>query len=145
MHTAPHQLAWWGAARSYLYDLRENNRETRKNQEKEGEAMELETVKLVTIIAKRTLKASLVQFFKLAGVTGYTLCDVQGKGASEIGNDSSKEAENIQFKILASQMISVCLMKTIADEYIPKGNLIIFQQDAVVLRSEKFGPADPAK
>jgi nitrogen regulatory protein PII len=106
---------------------------------KGNEAMELTTVKLVTIIAKRTLKPDLIRFFKAVGVTGYTFCEVQGKGA-ELHGRSSTEAKNIQFTVLASQMISVSLMKAIAEEYIPGKNLIIFQQDATVLRSDKFGP-----
>jgi nitrogen regulatory protein PII len=107
---------------------------------KGNEAMELTTVKLVTIIAKRTLKPDLIRFFKAVGVTGYTFCEVQGKGALELHGASSTEAKNIQFTVLASQMISVSLMKAIAEEYIPGKNLIIFQQDATVLRSDKFGP-----
>ena len=75
-------------------------------------------------------------------MTGYTFCDVQGKGALELHGESSDEAKNIQFKVLASQMISVSLMKAIAEEYIPGKNLIILQQDATVLRSDKFGPGD---
>ena len=102
--------------------------------------MELKTVKLITIIASKSLKPDLIRFLKRIGVTGYTFCDVHGKGASELHDDSTEEAENIQFKILASQMIYVSLMKAIAEEYIPGRNLIIFQQDAMVLRSDKFGP-----
>lgn len=105
--------------------------------------MKLSTVKLVTIIADRTLKQDLIQFFKELGITGYTFCEVQGKGASDLADNSSSEAKNVQFKILASQMLSVSLMKAVAEKYIPQGNLVIFQQDAMVLRSDKFGPADP--
>lgn len=102
--------------------------------------MELKTVKLVTIIAEKSLKSDLIQFLKKIGVTGYTFCDVHGKGSSELHDESRKESKNIQFKILASQMLSVSLMKAIAEEYIPGRNLVIFQQDAMVLRSDKFGP-----
>ncbi|MDP6524994.1 MAG: hypothetical protein QGH15_12300 [Kiritimatiellia bacterium] len=106
--------------------------------------MKLSTVKLVTVIADRALKQDLIQFFKDVGITGYTFCEVQGKGSSELADDSTEEAENVQFKILASQILSVSLMKAIAEKYIPTGNLILFQQDACVLRSEKFGPSTPA-
>jgi len=107
--------------------------------------MNLTDVKLVTIIADRSLKKELIQFFTRIGITGYTYCNVQGKGSSEIGDDSRGETKNIQFKILASQVLSISLMKAVAEEYIPRGNLVIFQQDAAVLRSGKFGPAYPAE
>lgn len=100
--------------------------------------MKLTTVKLVTVIADKHLKDELIQFFKRAGITGYTFYPASGKGASHLEDDSSEESENIQFKILVPPMLSVSLMKAVAETQFFQGRVILFQQDATVLRPEKF-------
>jgi hypothetical protein len=100
--------------------------------------MKLTTVKLITVIADRRLKGELIQFFKEAGITGYTFYPAYGKGASLIEDEGVEESENIQFKILVSPLLSVSLMKAVYEKGFFDGGVIVFQQDAAVLRPEKF-------
>lgn len=101
--------------------------------------MQLHEVKVVTVIAARRRKEDLIAFFKRAGITGYTYFDVLGKGSARLVDESSSETESIKFKIIVSKMVSVSLMKTLAEEAFPAGHIVVFQQDACVLRPEKFG------
>ena len=101
--------------------------------------MRTHDVKLVTVVAARHLKDELIEFFRAAGITGYTYGDVLGKGPEQLGQVGSAETENVKFKILVSKMISTSLMKAIAERAFFGGKIIVFQQDASVLRPEKFG------
>jgi len=100
--------------------------------------MKLTNVKLVTIIADKNLKETLVNFLKEAGVSGYTYYEAYGKGSHQLEDVTSPETEHIQFKVLASDFISISLMKEISEELFSKEKVIIFQQDAHVIRGEKF-------
>ena len=100
--------------------------------------MKLAAMKLVTVIADIRLKDELIRFFRNAGIAGYTFYPAYGKGASRLADDSSQESENIQFKILVPEMLSVSLMKAVAEKYFAGDSVIVFQQDATVIRREKF-------
>ena len=100
--------------------------------------MQLTNIKLVTIIANRSLKKKLVKFLKEAGVSGYTYYDAYGKGSHQLEDETSPETEHIQFKVLASNLISISLMQVISEELFSKEKVIVFQQDANVIRGEKF-------
>jgi hypothetical protein len=106
--------------------------------------MKLTTVKLVTVIADRRLKGELIRFFTDAGITGYTFYPAYGKGPFLIEDETAEESENIQFKILVSPLLSLSLMKAVGDKEFFNGEVIVFEQDAAVLRPEKFGggPSD---
>jgi hypothetical protein len=106
--------------------------------------MKLTKVKLVTVIADRRLKGKLIQFFKDAGITGYTFYPAFGKGATLFGKDTAEESENIQFKILVAPIVSPSLMKVIHEDEFANSGVIVFEQDAAVVRPEKFGSADRA-
>jgi len=99
------------------------------------------TTSLVTIVAERDLEDGLIRFFREAGITGYTQSHVSGRGASQLQSDPSGDTENVQFKILLPTLMSTSLMRTIIREFSPRGKVIVFQQDAMVLRPEKFGLA----
>ena len=80
----------------------------------------------------------MIQFFKEAGVSGYTYYEAYGKGSHQLGDENSSETEHIQFKVLASDLIAVDLMQLISEELFSKDTVIVFQQDASVIRGEKF-------
>ena len=101
--------------------------------------MKLHDVKVVTVIVARHRKEDLIAFFKRAGITGYTYFEVQGKGTTRLVDEASAEAESVKFKIIVSRIVSVSLMKSLAEEAFPAGHIVVFQQDASVLRPEKFG------
>jgi nitrogen regulatory protein PII len=103
--------------------------------------MNLTNIKLVTIIANKNLKKTLIKFFKEAGVSGYTYYEAYGKGSHQLEDETSQEIEQIQFKVLATDFISVSLMKAISEGLFSKEKIIVFQQDAHVIRGEKFEKA----
>lgn len=100
--------------------------------------MQLNPMKLITIIANRKLKDMLVNFLKDSGVSGYTLYNSYGKGVSQLKENSEDEIENIQIKVLTSPMLSNSIMKAIAQTYFDQHKIIIFEQDAQVIRPDKF-------
>lgn len=103
--------------------------------------MNLTNIKLVTIVANKNLKEVLIKFFKEAGISGYTYNKVYGKGIQQLKNDDSPETEHLKFKVLTTSLVSTSLMKTIASELFSKEKVIVFQQDAHVIRGEKFEKA----
>ena len=100
--------------------------------------MKLTSIKLVTIIADRKLKNVLIRFFKDAGISGYTYYEAYGKSSKQLKDETSKEAEHLQFKILATEFLANSLMKTIAEELFAKEPVVVFRQDTDVIRGEKF-------
>lgn len=103
--------------------------------------MNLTNIKMVIIIADKKLKKTVIKFFKEAGVSGYTSCVAYGKGSCQLKDKASQETELVQFKVLAADFISVSLMKSISEELFSKEKVIVFQQDAHVIRGEKFEKA----
>ncbi len=106
--------------------------------------MKLTPFKLVTVIADQRLKQKLIEFFQDAGITGYTYGPVYGRGRSLLDDTPGEEAENIQFEILVSPFVSRSLMKVIHKNEFSNGGVIVFEQDASVVRPEKFGGERPA-
>lgn len=100
--------------------------------------MQLNTMKLITIVANRNLKGELIGFLKDSGVSGYTSYNSYGKGASQLNEKGQDEIETVQIKVLTSPMLSNSIMKAIAQTYFDQHKIIIFEQDAQVIRPEKF-------
>lgn len=100
--------------------------------------MKLNSIKLVTIIAPKDLKGELIALFKSAGISGYTYFEAFGKGAGQLWDQNTRETDNLQFKVLVPILIAHTLMQTIAEKYFGKHKVIVFEQDANVIRYEKF-------
>lgn len=100
--------------------------------------MKLTAIKLVTIIAPKKFKKELVGLLRSAGISGYTFFEAFGKGEGQLRKRKSPESDNLQFKVLVPILIAQTLMQTIAELYFGKHKVIVFEQDANVIRYEKF-------
>ncbi|MCA9400050.1 MAG: hypothetical protein KC713_00365 [Candidatus Omnitrophica bacterium] len=104
--------------------------------------MKLSAIKLVTIIAPVYLKQEIVKFLRAAGISGYTDYYAHGRGEMQLHDIDVEETENVQFKILVPSMVAHALMHVIAEEFFEKEKVIVFEQDANVIRQEKFNKVD---
>ena len=100
--------------------------------------MELHTLKLVTIIAPRQMKDELIAMFQRAQITGYTYYDAFGKGERQLHQHVTKESVNLQFKVILPEIVATPLMEAVAEKYFNNTGVIIFSQDAQVIRYNKF-------
>lgn len=104
--------------------------------------MKLNAIKLVTIIAPRDIKTELLELFRSSGISGYTFFDAFGGGVRQLADRKSAETNNLQFKVLVPILIAHTLMQTIAEKYFGKCRVVVFEQDANVIRYEKFDKVD---
>jgi nitrogen regulatory protein PII len=100
--------------------------------------MKLSAIKSVTIIAPLKLKDDLVVLLRSAGISGYTYYYVFGGGEKQLREIDSKEIENVKFRILVPHLLAYTLMQDVAEKYFEKEKVILFAQDANVMRFEKF-------
>jgi len=100
--------------------------------------MKLAAIKSVTIVAPKKLKDDLVALLRSAGISGYTYYYVFGGGEKQLRKIDSRETENVKFRILVPHLIAYTLMQTVAEKYFKKEKVILFEQDANVMRFEKF-------
>ncbi len=100
--------------------------------------MELNAIKLVTIIGPKTIKDDIIALFKAAGISGYTYGYVFGGGESRLKGTEAGEKENVQFAVLVHHLLAITLMDVIAQEYFDKEKVIVFEQNANVIRYKKF-------
>ena len=104
--------------------------------------MKLSAIKLVTIIVPKKLKNELVNFFKSAGISGYTYYYVYGGGERQISGADLTEAENVKFRVLVPSLLAITLMNFVIEDYFGKEKVIAFEQDAHVIRYEKFNKVE---
>jgi len=100
--------------------------------------MKLAAIKSVTIIAPKKLKDEIVALLRSAGISGYTYYPVVGGGEKQLREIDSKEIENVKFRILVPHLLAYTLMQVVAEKYFEKEKVILFEQDANVMRFEKF-------
>ena len=104
--------------------------------------MKLAAIKSVTIIAPKKLKDDLIALLRSAGISGYTYCYVLGGGEKQLRKIDSKENENVKFKILVPHLTAYTLMQAVAETYFEKEKVVLFEQDANVIRFEKFAQVE---
>lgn len=101
--------------------------------------MKLTTIKLVTIIAPKYLKEAIVGLLKSTGIRGFTYYYVYGAGERQIDGYEADDVENVKFCVVVPNLLAGTLMKVVSEEYFDKEKVIAFEQDANVIRSNKFG------
>lgn len=100
--------------------------------------MELYAISLVTIIAPKHMKNDFVKLFRSAEISGYTYFDALGGGEHHLRLLDENESKNLQFKILLPKIIAISLMQVVAERYFGKEKVVIFEQEANVIRHDKF-------
>lgn len=100
--------------------------------------IELHREKLVNIVANATLESRLIDLAERDGVTGYTIIDARGGGATGVQGGMFESDSNILFMMIVSDRLLEAVL-TELDRLIRKGhNLVVYVSNTEVMRKEKF-------
>lgn len=99
--------------------------------------MSTRTIKLVTIVAERILEDRLLKEIRSLGAKGYTLTDVSGKGSRGV-RASEWEGPDVKIEAIVSEEVANKIVKHISDQYFEHYAVIVYMQEAEVVRGEKY-------
>lgn len=95
------------------------------------------TLKLVTIVAERILEDRLTRTLDELGAKGYTLTQATGRGSRGV-RASEWEGPDTRIETLVSPTVAEALVDHIAARYFEHYAVIVYVQDADVVRGDKY-------
>lgn len=95
------------------------------------------TLKLVTIVAERILEDRLLRKILELGAKGYTLTQAAGKGSRGV-RASEWEGPDTKIETLVSKEVAERIVDYVADTYFEHYAVIVYVQDAAVIRGDKY-------
>lgn len=99
--------------------------------------MHTTTLKLVTIVSERILENRLLGMITAKGAKGYTLTEASGKGSRGV-RASEWEGPDVRIETLVSPAVADAILAEIAERFFEHYAVIVFAQDAEVVRGEKY-------
>lgn len=99
--------------------------------------MHTTTLKLVTIVTERILEDRLLRAIEKLGAKGYTLTQATGRGSRGV-RASEWEGPDTRIESLVSPQVADAIVEHIATEYFEHYAVIVYVQDAQVVRGEKY-------
>lgn len=95
------------------------------------------SLKLVTIVTERILEDRLLRMLDEAGAKGYTLSQATGKGSRGV-RASEWAGPDTRIESLVSAEVAEAIVANIAEHYFEHYAVIVYVQDADVVRGEKY-------
>ena len=95
------------------------------------------TLKLVTIVTERILEDRMTRMLDELGAKGYTLTQATGKGSRGV-RASEWEGPDTRIETLVSPEVADRLVAHIAEKYFEHYAVIVYVQDADVVRGDKY-------
>lgn len=99
--------------------------------------MKTTKLKLITIVTERILENRLLRKIEELGAKGYTLTQATGKGSRGV-RASEWEGPDTRIETLVSEEVADAILESIAEDYFEHYAVIVFAQDAEVVRGEKY-------
>lgn len=99
--------------------------------------MKTTQLKLVTIITERILEDRILRALLDLGAKGYTLTQATGKGSRGI-RASEWEGPDTRIETLVSPAVADSIVDHVAEHFFEYYAVIVFVQDAAVVRGEKY-------
>lgn len=99
--------------------------------------MHTTTLKLVTIVTERILEDRLLRALEDLGARGYTLTQATGKGSRGV-RASEWEGPDTRIESLVSPEVAEAVVAHVAENYFEHYAVILYVQDAEVVRGEKY-------
>lgn len=99
--------------------------------------MDLTPLQKVTIISERFLKDDIIDIIKKNKGKGYTMSDAEGEGSRGI-RASEWEGKNVKIEVIASKETAINILKAVSSQYFENYAVIVFTQDANVVRGDKY-------
>lgn len=94
-------------------------------------------LKLVTIVTERILEDRLLRALDDLGARGYTLTQATGKGSRGV-RASEWEGPDTRIESLVGPEVADAIVQHVAERYFEHYAVIVFVQDAEVVRGEKY-------
>lgn len=94
-------------------------------------------LKLVTIVAERILEQRLIEALEKLGARGHTITDAHGRGSRGV-RASEWEGPDVRIETLVSADVADAVVEYIAQKYFEHYAVIVYVQDAEVVRGEKY-------
>jgi nitrogen regulatory protein PII len=94
-------------------------------------------LKLVTIVTERILEDRLLRKLVDLGAKGYTLTQATGRGSRGV-RASEWEGPDTKIESLVSPEVARAIVEHVADAYFEHYAVIVYVQDAEVVRGEKY-------
>ena len=95
------------------------------------------TLKLVTIVTERILEDRLLHTIVDLGAKGYTLTQATGKGSRGV-RASEWAGPDTRIEALVSEPVAEAIVAHIADQFFEHYAVIVYVQDAEVVRGDKY-------
>ena len=95
------------------------------------------SLKLVTIVTERILEDRLLRTLVQLGAKGYTLTQATGKGSGGV-RASEWEGPDTKIETLVIEDVAQAIMDHVADTFFEHYAVIVYVQDAAVVRGEKY-------
>ena len=95
------------------------------------------SLKLVTIVTERILEDRLTRTLDELGAKGYTLTQATGRGSRGV-RASEWEGPDTRIETLVSPEVAESLVNHIAERYFEHYAVIVYVQDAAVVRGDKY-------
>jgi nitrogen regulatory protein P-II 2 len=99
--------------------------------------MHTTTLKLVTIVTERILEDRMLRAIEALGARGYTLTQATGKGSRGV-RASEWEGPDTRIETLVSPAVAEAIVAHVAEEFFEHYAVIVYVQDAEVVRGEKY-------
>jgi nitrogen regulatory protein P-II 2 len=99
--------------------------------------MQLEPMKLITIVAEKFIKDQIVSKVLELGATGCSYHPTEGKGLREARHDDAF-SENFQLKVVCPADVCERIMTYISEHYFAHFAIVAWVTDVDVLRGKHF-------
>lgn len=100
--------------------------------------MPLYSLRLVRIVAEKTLLSDILAVLTSLGARGYTYFDAAGFGAHGMRDGHDASVGNVVVEVLASEHDAEQMLRRVHDTFVPRHALIVYLLDAQTLQREKF-------
>jgi len=101
--------------------------------------MQLYPLKLVTIVGETLIMDEIAEEGLKLGATGYSLCDVVGRGARSARNVSfAGEAKTRKLEFVVSADVAVAILTYVSHNYFEHYACIAWESDVSVVRGEQY-------
>lgn len=95
-------------------------------------------IKYVVLICEEALEPLVGQDIIAAGAKGYTVCTVHGRGNRGVRDAQWLLSSNIRIEILCGEQAALKIVETVERKYSENFGLVVFVQDVVGPRAEKY-------
>ena len=100
--------------------------------------MHLHPLRLVRIVAEKTLTEQITSLLASLGVRGYTHFDVAGFGEHGVRPGTTPDTANVLIEVLTSEPEAERILLRVQAAFLPQHALIAYALEARALQREKF-------